>query len=99
MISNLVTGRQLRAARVLAGLTQQGLANELKVNERAVRFWERKHDRPPTSSPNLRRIEEALQKRGVVCFTKPTPEIRLAGEAVVLTPVRARARPVTGKFH
>jgi transcriptional regulator with XRE-family HTH domain len=78
MTLNLVTGRQLRAARVLAGLTQQGLAGELGVNERAVRFWERKHDRPPTSSPNLRRIEEALHRRGVICFAKPTPGIRLA---------------------
>ena len=78
MMANLITGRQLRAARVLAGLTQRGLADELGVNERAVRFWERKHDRPPTSSPNLRRIEEALQRRGVTCFAEPTPGIRLA---------------------
>ena len=78
MISNLVTGRQLRAGRVLAGLTQQDLAGELGVNERAVRFWERKHDRRPTSSPNLRRIEEALHRCGVVCFAEPTPGIRLA---------------------
>jgi transcriptional regulator with XRE-family HTH domain len=77
-MSNLVTGRQLRAARVLAGLTQRGLAGELGINERAVRFWERKHDRPPTSTPNLRRIEEALQRCGVTCFAKPTPGIRLA---------------------
>jgi transcriptional regulator with XRE-family HTH domain len=77
MTSNLVTGRQLRAGRVLAGLTQQDLAGEL-VNERAVRFWERKHDRPPTSSPNLRRIEEALHRCGVICFAEPTPGIRLA---------------------
>jgi DNA-binding transcriptional regulator YiaG len=65
-------------ARALAGLTQKRLATELKVNERAVRFWERKHDRPPTSSPNLRRIEEALQRCGVTCFAKPTPGVRLA---------------------
>ena len=99
MISNLVTGRQLRAARVLAGLTQQGLADELQVNERAVRFWERKHDRPPTSSPNLRRIEEALQRRGVICFVKPTPGVRLAESANFDTNTRPRARPETGKFR
>jgi DNA-binding XRE family transcriptional regulator len=73
MISNLVTGRQLRAAHVLAGLTQQGLAHELKVNERAVRFWERKHDRPPASSPNLKRIEEALQGEASSASQSPIP--------------------------
>jgi len=35
---NLVTGRQLRAARILAGMTQKDLAATLDVNERAVRF-------------------------------------------------------------
>ena len=44
---NLVTGRQLSAARVLAGLTQRTLGAVLGVDERAVRFWERKHDRRP----------------------------------------------------
>jgi DNA-binding XRE family transcriptional regulator len=57
---NLVTGRQLRAARTLAGMTQRDLATVLAVNERAVRFWERKHDRRPTSAPNDTRIEQAL---------------------------------------
>jgi hypothetical protein len=27
-----------------------------------------------TFSQNLRRIEEALQRRGVICFVKPKPE-------------------------
>ena len=75
--TNLVTGRQLRAARVLAGLTQRTLGAALGVDERAVRFWERKHDRRPTSSPNDRRIEEALLDHGVVLFAEPTPGVRL----------------------
>ena len=74
---NLVTGRQLRAARVLAGLTQRTLGAALGVDERAVRFWERKHDRRPTGSPNDRRIEEALLGHGVVLFAEPTPGARL----------------------
>src|SRR5262249_26021654 len=57
--SNLVTGLQLRAARTLAGMTQRDLAAALGINERAVRFWERKRDRRPTSSPNDARIEQA----------------------------------------
>ena len=75
---NLVTGRQLRAARTLAGMTQRDLATVLAVNERAVRFWERKHDRRPTSAPNDARIEQALLARGVILFAEPTPGARLA---------------------
>jgi len=75
---NLVTGRQLRAARVLAGLTQRTLGAALGVDERAVRFWERKHDRRPTSAPNDARIEQALLDHGIVLFAEPTPGARLA---------------------
>ena len=75
---NLVTGRQLRAARVLAGLTQRSLGAALGVDERAVRFWERKHDRRPTSAPNDARIEKALLDHGVILFAAPTPGARLA---------------------
>jgi transcriptional regulator with XRE-family HTH domain len=39
MTANLVTGRQLRAARAFAGLTQQDLAGELGVNERVRAYW------------------------------------------------------------
>ena len=75
---NLVTGRQLRAARTLAGMTQKDLAAALDVNERAVRFWERKHDSRATSAPNDVRIEQALLKHGVILFAEPTPGARLA---------------------
>jgi transcriptional regulator with XRE-family HTH domain len=75
---NLVTGRQLRAARTLAGMTQRDLAAALGINERAIRFWERKRDRRPTSAPNDARIEEALLARGVMLFAEPTPGARLA---------------------
>ena len=75
---NLATGRQLRAARVLAGLTQRTLGAALGVDERAVRFWERKHDRKPTGSPNDRRIEQCLLEHGVILFAEPTAGARLA---------------------
>ncbi len=75
--ANLVTGRQLRAARVLAGLTQRTLGAALGVDERAVRFWERKHDRRPTGSPNDRRIEQCLLEHGVILFAEPTAGARL----------------------
>lgn len=75
--TNLVTGRQLRAARILAGLTQRTLGAALGVDERAVRFWERKHDRRPTGAPNGARIEKVLMDHGVVLFAEPTPGARL----------------------
>ena len=65
-------------ARTLAGVTQRDLATMLGINERAVRFWERKHDRRPTSAPNDARIEQALLARGVILFAEPTPGARLA---------------------
>jgi transcriptional regulator with XRE-family HTH domain len=75
---SLVTGRQLRAARTLAGMTQRDLAAALGINERAVRFWERKRDRRPTSAPNDSLIEQALLARGVILFAEPAPGARLA---------------------
>jgi hypothetical protein len=75
---NLCTGRQLRAARVLAGLTQRTLGAALGVDERAVRFWEARTDQRPTGAPNDRRIEEVLLDRGVILFSQPTPGARLA---------------------
>ena len=57
-MSNIITGRQLRAARILAGLTQKQLAQAVGVHERAARYWELKEDKTPTSTPNsLEKIE------------------------------------------
>jgi transcriptional regulator with XRE-family HTH domain len=75
---NLITGRQLRAARVLAGLTQKTLGAALGVDQRAVRFWERKHDRHPTNPRNAFRVEQCLLNHGVILFAEPTPGARLA---------------------
>jgi transcriptional regulator with XRE-family HTH domain len=76
--SNLVSGRQLRAARVLAGLTQKQLAKEAGFHERACRYWEARGNRQPTStSSTLARIEAALLRSGVAVFRDPTPGARL----------------------
>ncbi len=72
-MSNIVTGRQLRAARILAGLTQRQLAKAVGVNERAARYWELKEHKAPTSTPSsLERIEAALRNHGVIVFATPT---------------------------
>jgi ribosome-binding protein aMBF1 (putative translation factor) len=66
--SHLVNGRQLRAARVLAGLTQAQLAAEILHRERAVRLWE-SEDRPPSLEHTRARLEQALERHGVIVFS------------------------------
>ncbi len=76
---SIVSGRQLRAARVLAGLTQAQLAAKAGFHERACRYWEGRGDEPPTSVPStLEKINEALKAVGVVAFREPTPGVRIA---------------------
>jgi transcriptional regulator with XRE-family HTH domain len=78
-MSNIVTGRQLRAARILAGLTQKQLPQAVGVHERAARYSELKGDKTPTSTPSsLSTIEAALRDHGVIVFATPTAGVRLA---------------------
>jgi transcriptional regulator with XRE-family HTH domain len=78
-MSNIISGRQLRAARILAGLTQKQFTTAVGVDERAVRYWELKENKLPTSVPDsLEQIEAALRCHGVVVFLEPTPGARLA---------------------
>ena len=84
MMSNIVTGRQLRAARILAGLTQKQLAHAVGVHERAARYWELKNDRAPTSTiSTLGKIEAVLHSHGVIVFATPTAGVRLATDLPV----------------
>jgi transcriptional regulator with XRE-family HTH domain len=77
--SNIMSGRQLRAARILAGLTQKQLAQAVGVHERAARYWESKEDKAPTSTLfHLEKIEAALRSRGVIVFAEPTPGARFS---------------------
>ena len=76
--ANLITGRQLRAARVLAGLTQRTLGAALGVDERQIRFWERRHHSKPSRVRDHARIEQALLEHGVILFAEPSPGARLA---------------------
>jgi hypothetical protein len=76
--SNLVSGRQLRAARMLAGLTQARLSTESGFADRACRYWESRGDNPPTSvDGTLEAIETALLRHGVEIFARPSPGCRL----------------------
>jgi len=78
-MANLRTGRQLRAARVLAGLSQKQFAKEVGVHERTGRYWELKEDKAPTSTQSLLwQIEWVLLNHGVIVFAEPTAGARMA---------------------
>jgi transcriptional regulator with XRE-family HTH domain len=65
-MSNIVSGRQIRAARMLAGLTQADLARAAGCHPRSVRYWENKGSNPPTNvASTLDSIEQALNRHGV----------------------------------
>jgi transcriptional regulator with XRE-family HTH domain len=75
---NLVSGHQIRAARVLAGLTQADLARAVGCHARSVRYWENKGSNPPTNvASTLDSIEQALIRYGVIAFSTPTAGVRL----------------------
>jgi transcriptional regulator with XRE-family HTH domain len=77
-MSNIVSGRQIRAARMLAGLTQADLARAAGCHPRSVRYWEKKGSNPPTNvASTLESIEQALIGYGVILFSTPTPGVRL----------------------
>ena len=76
---NIVCGRQLRAARTLARLTQSELSTEAGFNPRAAKYWESRGDKSPTEIPqSLDAIEQVLRRHGVAVFSHPTPGCRLA---------------------
>jgi transcriptional regulator with XRE-family HTH domain len=76
-MSNIINGRQLRAARILAGLTQKQFAAAVGVHERAARYWEQKESKAPTSTPSsLEKIETVLRDHGVIAFATPTAGVR-----------------------
>ena len=76
-MNGLVTGSQLRAGRALAGLTQRGLGAALGVDERQVRFWER---RIPAQLRKRAAIERAFADRGVVFFSAPVIGVGLVSD-------------------
>ncbi len=75
--THLVNGRQLRAARALAGLSQKALGEAAGVSERAVRGWEARGDSSPVGAPNDMRVEHVLRGLGIEVFSDPSPGVRL----------------------
>ena len=59
-------GAVLRAARVLAGMTQADLSTAAGLHAQSVAYWEREGSRGVFGEVGTRRIVEALRERGIV---------------------------------
>jgi DNA-binding transcriptional regulator YiaG len=68
-INRLHNGRHLRAARILAGLTQQQLAHAAKVNVNCVRYWETDDRSSEPWGVAIDRLVAALRQHGVEVAT------------------------------
>jgi transcriptional regulator with XRE-family HTH domain len=70
--NHLVSGEQLKAARILAGLSQKRLAAETGRSLRAITGWESTTGAAPSASRNsVQRIEAALSRHGVALYITP----------------------------
>ena len=69
----IISCRQIRAARALIGWTQKDLGNAIEVNERQIRFWER---RLPTNQMKLQTLIEAFKAAGVEFISALTIGVR-----------------------
>lgn len=76
--TSLVSCRQLKAARALAGWTQRDLGAAIGVDERQVRFWEK---RIPKNSKKRNALEQAFLDAGVEFVSIPTVGVRLISDA------------------
>jgi DNA-binding XRE family transcriptional regulator len=71
-MTNLVSGEQLKAARILAGLSQEQLAKETGRSLRTITGWESTTGTMPCASRNsLEKVEAALGRYGVALYVTP----------------------------
>ena len=74
----LVTGNQLKAARALAGVDQQQLADSAGVNVNTIRNMEARGSESITSSAvTVRRVQLALEGLGIEFLNHAQPGVRL----------------------
>jgi len=84
-----ITGRQLRDARELLGLSCNGLAHRVGISRLTLRLWEASGDTPPNAlTPNLARVLRFMQAAGIefgvdgVHRVPATPSITAPAEGV-----------------
>jgi transcriptional regulator with XRE-family HTH domain len=89
---SLVTGNQLKAARALAGVDQQQVADAARVNVNTVRNMEARGAEPITSSAvTVRSVQLALEAWGIEFLNHGQPGVRLkaaAAPAAKITPAK-----------
>jgi len=77
-IQMLVTGNQLRAARALAEVDQQSVADRAEVSVNTIRNMEARGSEPITSGAvTLRRVQAALEAAGVEFTNGGQPGVRM----------------------
>ena len=83
----LTTGNQLKAARALAGVDQQQVADAAGVNVNTIRNMEARGTKPITSSAvTVRSVQLALEAMGIEFLNHAQPGVRLR----LRTPEQAR---------
>ena len=74
----LATGNQLKAARALAGVDQQQVADSAGVNVNTIRNMEARGAKPITSSAvTVRSVQLALEALGIEFLNHSQPGVRL----------------------
>jgi hypothetical protein len=75
----LTTGNQLKAARALAGVNQQQVADSARLNVNTIRNMEARGAKPITSSAvTVRNVQLALEALGIEFLNHARPGVRLS---------------------
>jgi transcriptional regulator with XRE-family HTH domain len=94
----LTTGNQLKAARALAGVDQQQIADSAKVNVNTIRNMEARGAKPITSSAvTVRRVQLALESLGIEFLNHTQPGVRLRPPVDRAAEWRAEPKPRKGR--
>src|SRR5262245_44545751 len=94
----LITGNQLKAARALAGVDQHELADSAGINVNTIRNMEARGAEPITSSAvTVRKVQLALEARGIEFLNHALPGVRLSkGAAVPQVEIAGVSNPKRG---
>jgi transcriptional regulator with XRE-family HTH domain len=94
---SLVTGNQLKAARALAGVDQQQVADAAEINVNTVRNMEARGAEPITSSAvTVRSVQLALEAWGIEFLNHGQPGVRLRKPAPAASADAPKPATVTG---
>jgi transcriptional regulator with XRE-family HTH domain len=93
----LATGNQLKAARALAGVDQQQVADSAGVNVNTIRNMEARGAAPITSSAvTVHNVQRALEALGIEFLNHARPGVRLSVPSES-TPASAQKPPAAAK--